>query len=431
MMLRPGSSNAYLPEMAGLFADLSPLRESAPFRRLWIGHSVGTAGQQMSSVAVALEVYDLTGSSWAVGLTGFFQLVPLVVLGLYGGALLDRFDRRRIALIATLGLWITTLAFVIQSLAGLDSVPVLYAIIAVQAGFFAVSNPARQAIIPRLVPDRLLPAANALNTLTWSLAFTIGPVAAGFLVAWSGTVTTVYVVDLFAFAIAVWAMWRLPAMPPEGVVAGAPRGWRSVLDGLRFLKGKRNLQMSFYLDIVAMVFGMPRALFPAIATAWYGGSLADVALIVGLLSAAPAVGALIASILSGPLGRVRRQGLAVVISICVWGGAIAVFGLVRSLPVALVLLAVAGGADSVSAIFRSTILQAATPDDYRGRLQGIFTVVVVGGPRLGDVEAGAVAEVFGETVSAVSGGLLCLVFTGVLVAAVPTFLKYDAQRPVP
>ncbi|MEY3734931.1 MAG: hypothetical protein RL347_2290, partial [Actinomycetota bacterium] len=211
----------------------------------------------------------------------------------------------------------------------------------------------------------------------------------------------------------------------------APRGWRSVLEGIRFLKGKRNLQMSFYLDIVAMVFGMPRALFPAIATAWYGGSLTDVALIVGLLSAAPAVGSIVATVFSGPLGKVRRQGLAVVIAICVWGGAIAVFGLVRELPIALALLALAGGADSISAIFRSTILQAATPDDYRGRLQGIFTVVVVGGPRLGDVEAGAVAGVFGEAVSAVSGGVLCLVFTGVLVAAVPSFLRYDAERPVP
>ncbi|MGA0011146.1 MAG: MFS transporter [Candidatus Nanopelagicales bacterium] len=417
--------------MARIFADLTPLRESPPFRRLWIGHSVGTAGQQMTSVAVALEVYDLTGSSLSVGLTGFFQLVPLVVLGLYGGALLDRFDRRRVALFSTMGLWGSTLAFVAQSLAGLNSVALLYAIIAVQSGFFAIANPARQAIIPRLVPAHLLPAANALNTLTWGLAFTVGPVVAGFLVAGTGTVTTVYALDLIVFAISVWAMWRLPSLPPEGRAPDAARGWRSVWDGIRFLKGKRNLQMSFYLDIVAMVFGMPRALFPAIATAWYGGSLADVALIVGLLSAAPAVGSITATVLSGPLGKVRRQGRAVVMSICVWGSAIAVFGLVRELPVALVLLAIAGGADSVSAIFRTTILQAATPDDYRGRLQGIYTVVVVGGPRLGDVEAGAVAEVFGEAVSAVSGGVLCLVFTGALVAAVPAFLRYDAERPVP
>lgn len=417
--------------MARILADLTPLRESAPFRRLWIGHSIGTVGQQMAAVAVALQVYDITGSSWAVGLTGFFQLVPLVILGLYGGALLDRFDRRKVALIATLGQWACTLGFLAQALLGLSSVPLLYAIIAVQAGFFAISNPARQAIIPRLISTQLLPAANALTTLTWSIAFTLGPVVGGLLIAAAGTVTVVYALDLLLFAVAVWAMWRLPALPPETSQAGAPRGWASVLEGVKFLKGKRNLQMSFYLDIVAMVFGMPRALFPAIATMWYGGSVADVALVVGLLSAAPAVGAFFASVFSGPLGRVRRQGLAVVISIMVWGAGVAVFGLIRWLPAALLALAIAGAADTVSAIFRATILQAATPDEYRGRLQGIFTVVVVGGPRLGDVESGAVAAVFGEAVSAVSGGLLCIVLAGVLVAAVPTFLKYDAQHPEP
>ena len=417
--------------MARIFADLTPLRESAPFRRMWIGHSIGTAGQQMAAVAVALQIYDLTGSSLAVGLTGLFQLVPLVALGLYAGAVLDRFDRRTVALWSTVGQWACTVGLVAQSLLGLGSVPVLYALIAVQSGFFAFSNPARQSIIPRLIPTNLLPAANALTTLTWSIAFTLGPVLGGLLVAAAGTVTIVYALDLVLFAVAVWAMWRLPALPPEAAIEGAPRGWASVLEGLRFLKGKRNLQMTFYLDLVAMVFGMPRALFPAIATMWYGGSVADVALVVGLLSAAPAVGAFFASVFSGPLGRIQRQGLAVVVCIMVWGAGIAVFGFIRWLPAALIALAIAGGADTVSAIFRATILQAATPDEYRGRLQGIFTVVVVGGPRLGDVESGAVAAAFGEAVSAVSGGLLCIVFAGVLVAAVPTFLRYDAQRPVP
>jgi len=417
--------------VARIFADLTPLRESAPFRRLWIGHSVGTVGQQMTGVAVALQVYDLTGSSLAVGLVGLFQFVPLVVLGLYGGALLDRLDRRRVALVASLGLWACTLAFVAQAMAGIGSVAVLYGIIAVQAGFFALSNPARNAIVPRLVSMRLLPAANALNTLTWGLAFTLGPVIAGFVIAAAGTTTIVYVMDLALFAVAVWAMWRLPALPPEGRAPDAPRGWASVLAGLRFLKGKRNLQMSFYLDMAAMVFGMPRALFPAIATMWFGGSLADVALIVGLLSAAPAVGSLVASALSGPLGGVRRQGRAVFVSILVWGAAIAIFGVWHWLPAALALLAIAGGADTVSAIFRATILQAATPDDYRGRLQGIHTVVVVGGPRLGDVEAGAMAAAFGETISAASGGLLCIVAAVGLIAWSPAYLKYDARHPVP
>ena len=430
--MRPrGSSSGSRPDMARLLADLTPLRESPPFRRLWVGHSVGTAGQQMTSVAVALQVYELTGSSLAVGLTGLFQFVPLVVLGLYGGALLDRVDRRKVALASTLGLWGCTLALVAQALAGVGSVGVLYAIIAVQSGCFAFSNPARNAIVPRLVPLSLLPAANALNTLTWGIAFTLGPVLAGLVIAAAGTTTVVYVIDLVLFAVAVWAMWSLPSLPPEGVAAGAPRGWASVLEGLRFLRGKRNLQMSFYLDLAAMVFGMPRALFPAIATMWFGGSLADVALVVGLLSAAPAVGSLIASALSGPLGGVRRQGLAVFVSILVWGAAITVFGIWHWLPAALVLLGIAGGADTVSAIFRATILQAATPDDYRGRLQGIHTVVVVGGPRLGDVESGAVAAAFGETISAASGGLLCIVAAIGLVAWAPSFLKYDSRHPVP
>lgn len=417
--------------MARIFADLTPLRESAPFRRLWIGHSVGTIGQQMTGVAVALQIYDLTGSSFAVGLVGAFQFVPLVILGLYGGALLDRVDRRKVAVFSTLGLWACTVAFVTQAILGLGSVAALYAIIAVQSGFFAFSNPARNSIVPRLVPISLLPAANALNTLTWGISFTLGPVLAGFVVAAAGTTTVVYFIDLALFAVAVWAMWRLPSLPPEGIPAHAARGWASVLEGLRFLRGKRNLQMSFYLDMAAMVFGMPRALFPAIATLWFGGSVADVALVVGLLAAAPAVGSLLASTFSGPLGAVRRQGLAVFIAILVWGSAIAIFGVWHWLPAALALLAIAGAADSVSAIFRATILQAATPDDFRGRLQGIHTVVVVGGPRLGDVESGAVAALFGETISAATGGLLCIVAAVGLVAWAPSFLKYDARHPVP
>ncbi len=431
MRRKRGLWNGSPPDVAGLFADLTPLRESAPFRRLWIGHSVGTVGQQMTGVAVALQVYDLTGSSFAVGLVGLFQFFPLVVLGLYGGALLDRLDRRKVALYSTIGLWGCTLAFVAQAFAGVGSVAVLYAIIAVQAGFFAFSNPARNSIVPRLVPIGLLPAANALNTLTWGLAFTLGPVIAGLVVAAAGTTSVVYFIDLVLFAVAVWAMWRLPTLPPEGVPAHAPRGWASVLEGLRFLRGKRNLQMTFYLDMAAMFFGMPRALFPAIAAMWFGGSLSSVALIVGLLSAAPAVGSFIASALSGPLGGVRRQGLAVFVSILVWGGSIAVFGVWHWLPAALVLLAIAGAADTVSAIFRATILQAATPDDFRGRLQGIHTVVVVGGPRLGDVESGTVAKAFGETISAASGGLLCVVAAIGLVVWCPSFLKYDGRHPVP
>jgi len=356
-----------------------------------------------------------------------------VGFGLYGGTLSDAFDRRKVGLLTATGVWACSVIFLTQSMLHVDSVALLYLIVAIQSAFFAVGNPARQAIIPRLVPRDLLPAANALGMVTWNIGFTLGPLIGGLLVAASGTVTTAYAVDVLAFGIVVWAMFRLPGLPPI-VVPGAERpraGWAAVKEGFVFLKGKLNLQMTFYEDIVAMVFGMPRALFPAIAANWYGGSTRNVALVLGLLSAAPAFGALISGVLSGPLGRVRLQGRAIVAAIVVWGAAITAFGLVRWLPLALLLLAVAGAADNVSAVFRSTILQAATPDEYRGRLQGVFTVVVAGGPRLGDVEAGAVAALFGEAFSVVSGGVMCIVLALGLAAKYPGFAKYDARHPVP
>jgi MFS family permease len=419
--------------VARLFVDLTPLRASKPYRRLWSAMGISNIGQQMTAVAVGLQVYELTDSSFMVGLVGLFQLVPLVGFGLYGGTLSDAFDRRLVGLISALGLWACSVGFLIQSSLGLESVAVLYGLIAIQSGFFAVGNPARQAIIPRLVGRDLLPAANALGMLTWSVGFTIGPLLGGILVATSGTVTLPYLVDVIGFGVVVWAMWRLPKLPPI-IIPGDPvprAGWAALKEGFVFLKGKRNLQMTFYEDIIAMVFGMPRALFPAIAAQWYGGSVRDVATVLGLLAAAPALGALLSGVFSGPLGRVRWQGRAIVISIVVWGAAIAAFGGVRWLPLALLFLAIAGAADIVSAVVRATILQAATPDEYRGRLQGVFTVVVAGGPRLGDVEAGTVAVMFGETVSVISGGIACVLLAVGLARAVPSFWQYDAHHPVP
>ena len=419
--------------MARIFADLTPLRVSAPYRRLWAGLGISNVGQQMTSVAVGLQVYDLTKSSFMVGLVGLFQLIPLIGFGLYGGTLSDAFDRRLVGLISALGLWGCSMLFMLQSALSVNSVGVLFLVVAVQSGFFAVGNPARQAIIPRLVPKEMLPAANALSMITWNIGFTLGPLIGGLVIAAFGTVSAAYVIDVVAFAIVVWAMWRLPSLPPI-LIAGEVRpraGWGAVKEGFVFLKGKRNLQMSFYEDIIAMVFGMPRALFPAIAAQWYGGSMREVATVLGFLAAAPAIGALLSSIFSGPLGAVRAQGRWVIISIVVWGSTIAAFGMVRWLPLALLFLIIAGAADNVSAIFRTTIMQAATPDEYRGRLQGIFTVVVAGGPRLGDVEAGAVAAVAGEAFSVISGGVICVVLALGLGRAMPSFWKYDARHPIP
>jgi MFS family permease len=388
--------------MARVFADITPLRISAEYRRIWSALSISNVGQQMTTVAVGIQVYALTHSSFMVGLVGLCQLIPLIGFGLYGGALSDTHDRRKVGLFAAIGLM----------------------------SFYAIGNPARGAIIPRLVSKELLPAANALSFLAWNVGFTIGPLLGGLLIAATGGVTMAYLVDVIAFSSVVYAMYRLRPLPPLGEPS-ARTGWAAVKDGLTFLRGRRNLQMSFYLDMAAMVFGMPRALFPAIGVGLYPGDPRMAATAVGFLAAAPAFGAVLSSVFSGPLTKVRKQGIAVVLAILAWGVSITLFGLAPTLLLSCVFLACAGAADNVSAIFRATILQSATPDEYRGRLQGIHTVVVAGGPRLGDMESGTVAAIAGETFSVVSGGIVCILVALALVARTPSFLRYDADNPEP
>jgi MFS family permease len=406
-----------------LIADLTPLRVSAPYRRLWAGSSVSQIGSQMSAVAIALQVFSITGSSFAVGMVGLASLGPLVVFGLYGGSIADAHDRRRVLLVASLGLWACSFALLAQALLDLRSVWVLYVIVAVQSGFFAVGNPARSAIIPRLVGAELLPAANALTTASWTLGFTVGPLLAGLLVGAFGYGTT-YAVDVATFTAALYAVARLPSVPPEGVVSRA--GLRSVLEGLRFLRTRKNVLMTFLVDLCAMVLAQPRALFPAIALTTFGGGPSTV----GLLSAAPAFGAFSGAVLSGWVGRVRYQGRMIVLMVCGYGATVAAFGLSRSLLVAVVFLALSGAFDTVSGVFRSTILQVATPDDLRGRLQGVFLVVVAGGPRLGDAVAGTSATLFSPTFAVVAGGTACILAASALAARFPGFVRYDAHHPV-
>jgi MFS family permease len=402
-------------------ADITPLRVSPAYRRLWFGLGVSNIGQQMTAVAVAWQVYVITHSSLMVGLLGGFALVPLVVFGLYGGAVADVIDRRKLMLWTSMGLAAMSAVLFVQALAHIGSVWLLYLVVALQSGFFAVNNPARASSIPRLVGLELLPAANALQQVTWNLGFTLGPLLGGVLIAKVG-LGAAYGLDLVTFSAALYAVLRLPPILPDGA-AGRRAGFASVLEGLRFLRGRKDVLMTFLVDINAMVFGMPRALFPAVAGLFYAGGAG----VAGLLASAPAVGAVVAALFSGWLGRVRRQGMAVLVAITVWGGSIAIFGLVPVLWFGLLMLALAGAADMVSAVFRSTILQTATPDALRGRLQGVFIVVVAGGPRLGDVEAGTVASVFGERVSIVSGGLLCILGVVVLAVLFPSFARYRSD----
>jgi len=408
----------------GAFADLSPLREIPDYRRVWFGQSVSSVGQQMTAVAVSVQVYDLTGSSFATGLVGLFSLFPLIAFGLYGGAIADSVDRRLLGLIGSAGLAVVSAVLAAQALLGSGAVALLYAAVAVQSGFFALSSPARSSMIPRLVPSHQLPAANALNTVSMNLGLTIGPMLGGVLIAAYGA-QSAYLVDTVAFSATLYAMWRLPSMRPGG--DAARKGRESVLDGLRFLREQPNLRTSFLADLAAMIFGLPRALFPAIAVGFYGGGPGTV----GLLVAAPAVGALAGALFSGWVVRVRRQGVAVLAAVSAWGLSIAAFGLVRELWLGLLLLAAAGCADTISMIFRNTMMQVAAPDEMRGRLQGIFIVVVAGGPRLGDFESGTVAALTSPAVSVVTGGLACVAAIVLLTARRPAFLRYDARHPTP
>ena len=408
--------------MARLLVDITPLRVSPAYRRLWLGNTLAYVGTQLTLVAVSLEVFALTGSSFAVGLLGLAALVPLVVAGLYGGAIADRHDRRRVALTSSAVMWLTTVGIAAQAWAGFESVPVLYALVALHSGASGINQPTRGAIIPALVGLPLVPAANALNMMTFSVALMVGPVLGGVLVAAVGYAWT-YSIDVVTFLAALYAVWRLPSLPPQraetATASGTRWGLASVVEGLRFLGSRPNLRMTFLADIVAMTTAFPRALLPAIGAVVLGGGEAAV----GVLLAAMAAGAFLAGLFSAPFTRLHAQGWGVYVSILVWGAAVAAFGGVvwwaQSLPdgdprltlafaLAALCMAVGGAADSLSGVFRGSILQSATPDHLRGRLQGVFVVVVAGGPRLGELLTGGASVGLGEGPTLLAGGVLCL-----------------------
>ena len=396
--------------------DLEPLRHT-DFRRLWLGNSLGFVGFQLTAVAVPVQVYELTGSSFWVGMLGLVGLVPLVLFGLWGGAVADAVDRRLLLLGSSLLLWACTGGLLAAALLGVAGLPLLLGLVAVQAAGFAVASSTRGAIVPRVLPLPLVPAANTLSFTASNVGMVLGPLLAGLiLVRWS--FRAAYAVDLAVFTLALYAAVRLPALPPTGPTT-AP-GLRSVVDGLAFIVTRPVLLLSFAVDIVAMVLAMPRALFPETAAA-YGGPGAA-----GWLYAAIAIGAVVAGLSSGWIGRVGRQGVALVVAVMAWGLAVAAAGLVPVLWLTVVLLAVAGAADLVSAVYRQSILQTYAPDEMRGRMQGVFIVVVAGGPRLGDLRAGAAAAAFGVTAAWVGGALLAVVLVS-FALLVPALRRYDVR----
>lgn len=429
------------------FVDLSPLKASPAFARMWIGSAVSGIGAQLTLVAVGLEIYDITHSTFAVALVGVISLLPMIVAGLYGGMLADAFDRRIVAILAAVVAWATTALIALHSYLGLDNVGLLYTLTTIDAVAATIINTSRAAIIPRLIPTRLLPAASALNGISGGVQLTLGPALAGVLVASVGFSAT-YTVDVVLFTAAFLGIFSLPAIRPEGETQRP--GLESLMFGVRFLRRSPNIRTTFIVDIIAMTFGQPRVLYPVVGAVLIGGG----AVTVGVLTASYAVGALLCSLFSGKLGHVRRQGAAVNWAIVAYGACILAFGVVlavaqaggsrgvgsltegiasANLPAlagAAVALAAAGAADNVSAIFRSTILQAAAPDAMRGRLQGIFTVVVTGGPRVGDLFVGLLAAA-GTIWPPLLGGAIIIALVGLLARLQPSFRRYDAADPTP
>jgi MFS family permease len=403
--------------LRGLAIDLTPLRASRDFRLIWTGLLITSSGSQFTLVAVFVQVKNLTDSTAAVGATGLAYLLGLVAGSLAGGAILDAWDRRRLLMSAQIGLGAGTGILLAGALAGDPPLWAVYGGLVVLAASSAIDSPTRSAMTPRLVGPPLVPAAQALNQVVWNTAGLFGPALAGVVIASFGSsgVTLAYAIDLASIASMFVAAASLRPMPPLEA-DHADTGIRAIREGFAFARRHRLIMSTFMIDLIAMIFGLPRALFPFLVVEQFHQPRAAL----GLLFAAPAVGALLGALTSGWTGRVGRQGLAVIVAVAAWGSAIAAFGWSGTwFWFGLAMLAVAGWADVISAIFRSTILQVSAPDRLRGRISGIHILVVTGGPRLGDVEAGLVAGLVSPTFSVVSGGLACVVGAGLVALAYP------------
>jgi MFS family permease len=404
-----------------LLLDTTPLRASRDFRLLWVGQAVSFVGTTVTIAALPYQVFQETRSSVAVGLLGMAQLVPLLLFSLLGGALADGVDKRKLLLIVNLVSLACAAALAANAALDHPQVWLLYVLGAAASGVLAVSYPTTRSLLPLLLDAELRPAAFALQSTYGSFGMMAGPALGGALIGAFG-ITTAYLVDVGTYVVALAAFVQLAPSPP---VAGARRASTgSILEGLRFLRGHSVVMSIFAIDLLAMVFGMPRALFPALSERLGGGPA-----LYGLLLSAVAAGAFLASVSSGWTSSVRRQGMAVIVAVGVWGVAIAAAGLLRAPVPVLLLLVVAGAADMISGVFRSTVAADVTPDEMRGRVSGVEIAVYAGGPVLGDVEAGVVGGLVGLPFAIVSGGLACVAGAVAFAALVPSFAGYVRRGP--
>ena len=407
-----------------IHADTTALRESRELRSLVLGNFISGMGTQASLVALPYQLYVQTKSPLLTGLLGAAELVPLIAMALLGGALADRFDRRRLLLLDQIALVLIAAALCVAALAGQTPTWLLYVLGALMAGFGAVQNVTRSAIVPNLVRPVLLRSALAVNYGLYQLTMVLGPGLGGLLIS-AGGVELAYGVDAVSCAAMVIGVLRISAQPPirsdDEPLVGIGR---SIADGLRFVRRSRALLGSFAIDLNAMAFGMPRALFPVLAVSVYHAGAAGT----GLLYAAVSAGATVAALTTRWLEHVRRLGLIVIAAVTAWGLAITLAAAVPNLWFAAAMLALAGAADSVSAVCRNVINQTLTPDAMRGRMSSIYSLVVTSGPRVGDIESGAVASLTSATVSMASGGIACIAGVGIIMLAFPQLAAFDLER---
>jgi MFS family permease len=405
--------------------DVSPLRESRDLRLLLGGELITGLGTQAALVALPYQLYVETGSAFLTGLLGAVELVPLMSMALLGGALADRRDRRRLLMLIQVALVLGASGLAALTYAGSPPIVALYVLGGAMAGFGAVQNVTAASIVPNLVPLTQLRSALALNYGMNTLTQVVGPAVGGVLIAVLG-LGAAYTIDAVSCVAILAAVWAMSPQPPRGAAAEPERVLRSIAEGLRFVRANNALMGSFAIDLLAMTFGMPRALFAVLSVSVYhtgaGGT--------GLLYASVAAGATVAALTTGWLAHARRLGRIVIWAVVAWGLAIALAGVAGSLWVAAALLALAGAADSVSAVCRSSINQSVTPDHLRGRMSSVFTLVVTSGPRLGDVESGSVAALTSARTSVISGGLACVAGVGLVMLAFPALLRFDAERDV-
>ncbi|MBV9414571.1 MAG: MFS transporter [Solirubrobacterales bacterium] len=406
--------------MSGWLIDLRPVRESPAFRGLWVGSTLSLIGSALTTFALPLQVYDVTRSSLAVGLLGVAELIPALIVGLAGGALADGIDRRVLASLSSVGLALISAVLAFQASAHLDLLWLLYMLAAMHAALAAISGPLYRTFIPSLLPTEQLVAGMALNRLSFQLMLTLGPALAGLIAAAPGLgLPGCYLIDAVSFAASLYGLARLPNLPYPQLTR---RALRAVADGLRFIRRSGSLAAPLRADLVATVFGLPVALFPAINAQRFGGDPRTL----GLFATAIGAGGLLTATLSGPLHRIARQGRAMLVSVAVWGAAFAGFAIAPGLVLTLATLAIAGAADSITVVLRGTIIQTNTPEELRGRITAVEYVAGVSGGQLGNLEAGALGAVTTPSASALIGGLLTIAGALTLAIKLPDFVRQHA-----